>query len=170
MKNLLILLICLVTNISFGQVNIPKDTIFNVDKNKDELYANAKMVIAESFKSAQDVIQNYDKENYVILVKGSIPETITLGLQTLTYHFKFTTKIYIKDSKCRIIIDDVYNSSSPYKYNTILINQFRGAFADNLTKKKHTELMSLLEKDINFFIKNFITNMQDTNLLLKSDW
>lgn len=170
MKNSIILiLICLTTNL-FGQVSIPKDTVFNVDKNKDELYANAKMVIAESFKSAQDVIQNDDKENYVILVKGSIPETITLSLQTLTYYFKFTTKIYIKDSKCRIIIDNVYNSSSPYKYNTILINEFRGTWLDNLTKKKHTELMSLLENDINLFVNNFIKNMQDTNLLLKSDW
>jgi hypothetical protein len=169
MKNLKVMMItltmCLLTMVSFGQTTeMNVDKIFESGETKDVLYSKSKMFISEMFKSANDVIQLDDKENGVILVKGVIKESFNYSMQTLDYYFSFTMKIYVKDNKYRVVISDVYNSSAPYKYNKLLINNYRGAFNDNLPKSKYWELMESLSSSLNNFSLSFENYMKRVTL------
>ena len=164
------LMMCLMTMVSFGQTpEMNLDKVFESVESKDILYSKSKIFISEMFKSAKDVIQLDDKENGIILVKGVIKESFSYSLQSLDYYFSFTMKIYVKDNKYRIVISDVYNSSAPYKYNKILINNYRGAFRDNLPKKKYWELMESLSKNINNFSISF-ENYMKKEFIINDDW
>ena len=54
----------------FGQQNFQWERTDTISKTKSQLYADTKMFIAEEWKSAQNVIQNDDKETGSILIKG----------------------------------------------------------------------------------------------------
>jgi hypothetical protein len=163
MKNLkkgLILVVSILTTTVFGQqFEMSLDKTFESNETKNDLYLKAKVFIAERFKSASDVIQLDDKENGMLLIKGSIKETFIFQLSSLDYYFSFTMKIYIKENKYRVVVSDVYNSLAPYKHNTLLINKYRGAFADNLTKNKYWDLMESLSKNLNSFVTSFENHM-----------
>jgi hypothetical protein len=168
MKNLVTVIIMVISSLlSFGQNTIDKDVIFESTKNKDLLYTNAKMFIAENFKSANDVIQLDDKENGVILVKGVVSENIVVAVQSLTYYFSFTMKIMIKDNKYRIIIENIENTISPY-YSTLLINNFRGSMKDGIHKSKYEELMLKLSTSIDNIVKTFESSMNKDGVNI--DW
>lgn len=72
-------------------------------KTKDQLYSSAKMMIAEMFKSAKDVIQSDDKDSGVIICKGNakIPKAF------ITYLMEFTLKISCKDGKYKADLYDI---------------------------------------------------------------
>jgi hypothetical protein len=169
MKNLVTVIIMVISSLlSFGQNTIDKDVIFESTKNKDLLYTNAKMFIAENFKSANDVIQLDDKENGVILVKGVVSENIVVSVQSLTYYFSFTMKIMIKDNKYRMVIDNIENTTAPYNYNTVLINNFRGTMTEGIFKSKYEELMLKLSTSIDNIVKAFESSMNKDGI--NTDW
>lgn len=74
----------------------------------DKLYNRAKMAVAEIFKSANDVIQLDDKENGVLIVKGSNQ----CGPNTYVH---FTLKIYIKDGKYKVDMTNLVCEVLPSK-------------------------------------------------------
>jgi len=55
---------------AFGQSTFRIERVDSVSKTKSQIYSDTKMFIAETWKSANDVIQNDDKENGMILIKG----------------------------------------------------------------------------------------------------
>ena len=63
------------------------EKIDSVNKTKLQIYTDTKMFIAEYWKSAQNVIQNDDKDAGVILIKGSTTKFCTFMLNTHTFIF-----------------------------------------------------------------------------------
>lgn len=65
------------------------------------LQSRAKLFVAESFKSAKDVIQLDDAESGVIVVKGNIAPVVKVPLiGKMEYGYvHFTAKIQVKDGK-----------------------------------------------------------------------
>lgn len=63
-----------------------------------QLYANAKMAIAELFKSSNDVIQLDDHENGVLIIKG-IDNTSTTYVSS---NVSFTLKLFFKDDRYKM--------------------------------------------------------------------
>lgn len=57
---------------SYAQANFKWDKIDSIAKNKNELYSLTKMYIGETWKSAQNVIQNDDKEGGMVTSAGEI--------------------------------------------------------------------------------------------------
>lgn len=165
---LLSFVLCLFASVSYSQNNFELDTIFTIDKTKLELYNSSKMYIVSSFKSANDVIQLDDFETGIIVVKGSLMESVNYSLSTKKYYFTFTLKIFMKDNKYRIVIEDIKNTISPVNHNLLLIGKYRGAFQDNLPKGKYEELMNKLSIRINN-IKETIINEIIIEKKLK-DW
>lgn len=95
-------------------------TMINQSKgeSKSDLYASAKVMIAELFNSANDVIQSDDKDNGIIVCKGNakIEGMFTTDLM------EFTLKVSCKDERYKI---DLYNISLTLGYgdkNPILQN------------------------------------------------
>lgn len=80
----------------------------------DQLYTRAKMAVAEMFKSAKDVIQLDDKENGVIIVKGSNQ----IGSDPVYVHF--TLRFYAKDEKYKIDITNCICESLPAMYGGVM--------------------------------------------------
>jgi hypothetical protein len=115
MKNKLSFLLVLLTSAySFGQKDfkwdVKSDSIPN--ETKDQLYSKTKLFIAQGWKSAQHVIQNDDKESGNVLVKGTITENNYININLHTYTFSYTIKFFVKDNRCRIVIDNVYCTSA----------------------------------------------------------
>ena len=71
-------------------------------KTKSQLYSSAKIIIADVFRSAKDVIQSDDKESGIMICKGNtkIQNALTTDLM------EFTLKIACKDGRYKI---DLYN-------------------------------------------------------------
>ena len=70
MKKIILLTLVTFFNSAFSQTDFKWDKVDSVSKNKGQIYSDTKMFIAEFWKSAQNVIQNDDKEGGMILLKG----------------------------------------------------------------------------------------------------
>ncbi len=76
----------------------------------DALYARAKEWFAETFVSAQHVIQLDDAQNYKLIGKGNTGEYLTNIYMMLKYCYgqsKFTVKVECKDGRYRYSIYDI---------------------------------------------------------------
>lgn len=73
-------------------------------KSSSELFSSAKVMIAEMFKSAKDVIQSEDKDSGIIICKGNVKIVSAF----LTDLMEFTLKISCKDNRYKV---DLYNIS-----------------------------------------------------------
>ncbi|MEG1644015.1 MAG: DUF4468 domain-containing protein [Bacteroidales bacterium] len=76
--------------------------------SKSEIYSRTKMFIADTWNSANTVIQNDDFEGGDILVKSIQKMGVNTGMGTKSrYTYKFTTSFKFKDNKYRIEIYDI---------------------------------------------------------------
>ena len=95
-----------------AQTDFKWDKVDSVAKIKGQIYSDTKMFIAEFWKSAQNVIQNDDKEGGSILIKGASIQSKYFQMNDHTWTFSYTVKFMMKDNKCRIVIEDVYCQSA----------------------------------------------------------
>jgi hypothetical protein len=83
--------------------------------SSNELYLRARAWFAESYRSAQDVIQMDDKENGKIIGKGNIRYTsrIFVGSEGTKGWIRYTISIQVKDGRYRYEITDFYHEGNP---------------------------------------------------------
>ena len=86
-------------SMAIGQTNFKWDKIDSIQKNQNELYSITKMYIGETWKSAQSVIQNDDKEGGSILVKGLSVQSLFFQMNDHRWTFSYTVKFLFKDNK-----------------------------------------------------------------------
>jgi hypothetical protein len=107
MKNLtLILFIAL----SFGvksQTSFVWDFADTTSRTKTQLYSDIKLFVASYWKSANNVIQNDDKEAGVILLKGSHTKTVRFMMVDYVYTYGYMITFKMKDNKFKIVLDNV---------------------------------------------------------------
>ena len=104
----LTLVLTLISVLSFSQTDFKWEKVDSVKKDKNQIYSDTKMFIAETWKSAQNVIQNDDKEGGMILIKGMTKQTINVGMGALvTFNYVYSVKFYFKEGKYKIVLDDV---------------------------------------------------------------
>jgi hypothetical protein len=147
--------------------------------SKEQMHSLTKEFIAKKWKSAQNVIQNDDKELGNIIVKGTVKLEKMMMTQVLTYHFTHTIDFRFKENKFKINISDVECSSattSSYAYTPGLMPVFEpnnppenySAFKYNLTRSQAVELMKELKADLSNIALNykaFLATAKDN-----SDW
>lgn len=119
MKKLLLFLF-LIPTLSYSQdysevVKVP-------GKNVDQLYSSAKEWFAESFKSANDVLQLDDKPAGKLIGKGvmQIPVKYNSAFVTtpIILHATFTIKVSVRDSMYKYDIGAIsINSGGPHSLN-----------------------------------------------------
>jgi len=101
-----------------AQTNFVWEKIDSCNKTKEQIYSDTKMFIAENWVSANDVIQNDDKETGSILVKGTITQTEIVTMYSHEWVFSYTVSFLIKDNKFKIKIYNVRNSVAPSGYTS----------------------------------------------------
>lgn len=87
------------------------------NKPKDQIFEESKIWIAQSFKSANNVIQYADKGTGSIIGKGNIKYPCDGLIDCGAFgndNVNFTMKIDTKDNKARVVISDVTRTNLTY--------------------------------------------------------
>lgn len=163
---------------SFSQTDFKWEKTDSVAKTKTQIYSDTKLFIAESWKSAQDVIQNDDKESGMILIKGIIKEEIVYGLSPYTYYYGYTVTFLMKDNKFKILLNNVTCNTTVApvgaRYTIPCLPPFEGEnYPDvpnwaNLSKKKQKELMSNLKADLQGIVDSYLISIKKQSI--NSGW
>lgn len=164
---------------SIGQTNFKWDKVDSVNKTKSQIYSDTKMFIAQTWKSAQDVIQNDDKETGSILIKGSTKQSITYGVSPYNYFYNYTITFLMKDNKVRIILENVTCSNMFITGSNVTVSclpTFEGenypnteSSMSNLSKKKQRELMFNLKNDLQLIVDSYTKSVKAPSVLTK-EW
>jgi len=160
---------------SYGQTNFKWEKVDSVAKSKDQIYTDSKMFIAEFWKSAQNVIQNDDKQGGLILVKGASIQSKIFQLVNHTWTFSYTIKFMMKENKYRIVIEDVYCSSArcaqnewPYMPVADTYPSEKGLRITGVNEERYLEIMGSLKQELqsiadgyNTYIKKLSSSNND---------
>lgn len=87
------------------------------NKTKDQIFESSKIWLAQSFKSANNVIQYADKETGSIVGKGNIQYPCDGFLDCSAFgndKINFTLKIDTKDNKARVTLSDITRTNLTY--------------------------------------------------------
>lgn len=156
---------------SYAQVDFKWEKIDSVKKTKSQIYSDTKLFIAETWKSAQNVIQNDDKDAGVILVKAVSLKNCVFRLNTHYFTFSYTMKFYMKEGKYKIDIENVRNTShtcGTYTWENIQpVDNFEGN--NNLSAKKGNEIFSALKSELQSIMDNYEEYIKRPSAA-NSDW
>ena len=99
--------------------------VVNVDSNitANALFSNAKMYLANSFKSFKDVVQNVDESSKSILIKGNFGFSCRAGsgmqsIYEVKNHTNFTLLIQCKNGKYRYSLKPDKHSATMWYGNS----------------------------------------------------
>lgn len=141
----------------------------------DDIYASAKIAIADMFVSANSVVQLDDAQNKTIVAKGrSHWVRNSEAVLTIGFDVKFTLKIECRDQRYRITIYDFTSEvgSGAYKFEVdeeIALNY--GVRKDKEVKKDRNGLSlpawEAVSKDVALDLKDRIEKNRNTSI---EDW
>ena len=172
------LMMCLMTMVSFGQTNFKWDVVSDSLKdNKSELYSKTKLFIGETWKSAQNVIQNDDKEGGVILVKGLSVQNLYYQMNDHRWTFNYTIKFLMKDNKCRIVIEDVYCSAArvaqyewPHMPVADTYPTSKGLSITGVNEERYLTIMTSLKQELQSIVDSYMTAVNKPLVKDNSGW
>lgn len=173
MKKLLsILFTIFLFNTSSAQTGFEFEKSDSVNKKQSQIYSDTKMFIAEKWRSSQDVIQNDDKDNGVILVKGVTVLNSFFSLWDHRYTYRYTVKFLMRDGKYKIMVGNV-NCESVVCNTTqwSLIepsDEFPGMMKFGSNKDKYSELMRSLKNDLSGIITSYESYIKKESV--KDNW
>lgn len=183
MKKLLFILLAVMPTFLYSQDN-PFTDVFPLVKDEvnytevvqvegvlaPELYKRAKIWLVDAFKSSKDVIQNDDKDNFIVIGKGFFTGFgHNKAVQNAKYWF--TIRIDCKDNRYRYVVSDfVYdfdvlvmgvkshynenfskwgNVAFSEKYDKLLNDKFPpGKSRDSKQEEKYNKLKEQLSKEL----------------------
>jgi len=177
-KTLLTLTFTLIGLISFGQTNFKWDVISDsLEDNQSQLYSKTKLFIGETWKSAQNVIQNDDKEGGVILVKGLSIQSLYYQMNDHRWTFNYTIKFLMKDNKCRIVIEDVYCSAArvaQYEWPHMPVAETyptsKGLKITGVNEERYLTIMTSLKQELQSIVDSYMTAVNKPLVKDNSDW
>ncbi|WOE32745.1 MULTISPECIES: DUF4468 domain-containing protein [unclassified Acinetobacter] len=171
-----ILGLCLVVGLGLGGcVTMPTPTdkkmndlveVIEVpNKTKDQIFEGSKIWIAQSFKSANNVIQYADKDSGSIIGKGNIQYPCDGFIDCGAFgndKVNFTIKIDSKDNKARVAISDITRTNLTY---------VQGGYNANMGKEAPINLIEHQQK-IEVKLKNVIDQYRTaiTSSSLNDNW
>jgi len=143
--------------------------------SKPELFSKNMFIIGTMWKSANDVVQNSDREAGTILVKGYVQRTIyqNLGVVVLKPRFAIDMIILVKDGKCKLTVNasevsEHLLSNKGYAWERLNI---AGNYADKkylgwYTEKNWSYVKEEINKECVLLIELWKTEVQKP----KDDW
>ncbi len=167
-KIFLILLFLLLSIFTYSQNNFQWEIIDSCSKSKEQIYSETKMFIANMWKSAQNVIQNDDKEAGMILIKCSSYQLINYRLGNYTWGFDYTVAFYMKNNKFKINLYNVIGSSAPSQTPLMQIDYYRGYNKTLQSEKQYLQICSQLKLELQSIIDDYIKEMKSP--LKQNNW
>ena len=162
MKKIILALIAITSSmIGFTQTNFKLEKIDSISKTKSQIYSDTKMFITEFWKSAQNVIQNDDKEAGMILLKGTTKQSVSYALSTLEFWYSYNIKFLMKDNKYKIIADEIKYQSGPSSLwdkkaqYLVPLEKFPGYSTSGLPEKQWNKLISNLKNEIGLIVESY---------------
>ena len=178
MKNtILSFLGTILLSISFAQENFEWDLVSDsIEIDKEELYSKTKLFIAETWKSADDVIQLDDKEGGQILIKGVSVQKVKHATALFEYTYSYNLTFKFKDGKCRVFLKNVQCELAHYSYNEVVkIEPFEGGDCPKtssagvgISKKKAIIMMESLKQELQAIVDEYLSQMNNDNST--DDW
>ena len=177
----LILILLLIIGLkSHAQSEIKWDVIIDsLTDNRSQLYSKTKLFIGETWKSAQNVIQNDDKEAGIILVKGITTRNMDYQLHNHRWTFAYSVKFFLKDHKCRIVLDNIYCESARYgqyeqhkKQCLPILDKYpakKGNKITGLNEKKYVQLIISLRMELQAIVDSYKIHINEP-LIDNPDW
>lgn len=174
---LLIALLVSQTSNSLGQNKLIADVVIDsLVGSSDELFSKSKMFIAENWNSAQNVIQNDDREAGLILVKGLNRVTVkeNLGFVAVTHSFKHIAKFYHKDGRTRLVFEILpsseVTSDPPATMGTWPRIQdinapFQGIMNSGASKKAYAQIQQTLANELRNTVKTYELYMRNLDVI-----
>ena len=166
---LLTLFTVLYFSLSFAQTNFIWDEKDSILKNKNEIYSITKMFISEYWKSANDVIQNDDKEGGMILLKGLTSHSLVYQMNDHKWTYSYNVKFLFKDNKYRIVIENIQCHSARcgiYEWPLMPISETypaeKGLASTGVNEVRYLELMGLLKTDMQQIVDAYKTYLKNS--------
>jgi hypothetical protein len=161
----------------YCQTNFEWDVIIDSpDNSKSELYSKSKLFIAETWKSAQDVIQNDDSESGVILVKAKSVQNLYFQLNDHRWTFDYSIKFLMKDNKCRIIIDNVHCEAAragtyewPHMPVADRYPETKGLIRTGVNEERYLKVMTMLKSELQMIVDSYSAYVRKP-LVNDSNW
>jgi len=173
MKNLFFVLAIIFYLNGYSQKSFTWDIIDSVNKSKVQIYNDSKLFIAETWKSANDVIQNDDKESGVILLKGITTYESFFMLSNHKWVFRYTIKILIKENKFRFILENVYCESAYCETNEwpkIPIGfEWQGYKKCTMSETRYLNVMNVLHENLQNIVNQYVSNIKKESVI-NGDW
>lgn len=179
MKKLLLLsILSLSVLLCNAQTNFQWNVTDSVPKTKTEIYSDTKNFIAKTWRSAQNVIQNDDKDAGNIIIVGNSIQKVSYSLNIYNFIYRYTVEFKMKDNKYKIVINNVYcDSADPEglgrKFEIFKIQPFDSLYVkgksflgENLPEKKAIALMVSLKAHLQGIVdeyKVFINTKSSTD-------
>jgi len=177
MKKYIVFLFFIITYPNlYSQVNFKWDYIDSIPRTKDQIYSDAKLFISELWNSAKDVIQLDDKENGIIVIKGLTTNEMNFQLNNHIWIYAYTVKLYMKDYKFRITIDNVHCITAVCRgINWPLMPvadnypEKKGRQLTGLDEKRYNSLMAILKADLQLIVSKYVSHIKKTENI-NNDW
>lgn len=144
--------------------------VITVDSvSKEKLYLNAKRYLANTFKSAKDVIQLDDKESGEIIAKGYFETTWQYGLGMATpVQVWHTIAISVKDGKYKYQISDFrikyFNEATAYtraSTTDVTLEDFSKSRKKNYLKFENNSLKPKIDEYVSAIKAAMINTQSD---------
>ena len=177
LKSILIVTCLLFVNFTYSQENFIWNHLDSINKTEAQLYSDTKLFIARYYNSAQDVIQNDDKEAGLILIKGHKPVYVKKWNGTLTYTYGYTVIFRFRDGKYKMTIENVHCKSTDWSSSNetpLCIEPFNNISEYDMCwgcqpKKTATQVMESLKKGLQENIDLYQFNIKKETILT-DDW
>lgn len=137
------------------------------DKNTDQLYSLAREWFAETFKSAQDVLQMDDPVAGKLIGKGMGDVNVKSGMVPVTLDYEFQVKVFVKDGRYKYLIEKIAIVSDGVRSSIEEFEQAREKFKN---KKKKVAYFSSIIDSIDDDMKKLIISLNSKMKGIEDDW
>ena len=141
--------------------------------NKQDLFLRAREWFAKTFNSSNNVIQMQDKEDGILIGKGSMEVFLkALGMTSGGNYFNFTISMHFKDGRYKYEITDFTYSNASNLKNTFAEYLYNAKEDDypRLTKKANIEVFNQLEMQVDLIISDLKIAMKKPSANQDIDW
>lgn len=148
-----------------------------IEGNKDEIYTKVLNYFAVAYKSANDVIQQKDKDAGVIIGKGIFEVYRSGGLVSSTYDCYHTIRIDIKDGRVRVALSvnnyelKMVTSKGTDRYTYAIVDNYPISEGTKLNRKNYADVfIGLCATTVNTFAAIEKSLKESSTFAPSDDW